>query len=175
MIEEAGKKNIPISLKAEPFVPQQDTFTDQYKPFLGTSNVGNRIHIFFNLQPSLKCISESDSSDKKCKISYLLDQFTQYDELSKNKDFFSQTGVQAHLFCSDPITWNSDQKTGDCPCDRKPVFSANGIEFECVFKKDQKGSISIHLETVNPYIYFLNTDKKHNEELQNYKKPLLKF
>ena len=165
--EKSQTKGIPINLKPAPL-------TLQYKSPVELSYIGNRIHIFFNLKPSLQCISESESSDKICKVSYLLNEFAQHYSDLKNKNFFSEYGVQAYLSCSDGIALNSDQETGECPCSEKPVFSQKGMELECVFQKDQKGSLSIHLETNNPYIYFLNTDVKHDKELQSYKKTPVK-
>ncbi len=154
---------LPVRLQREPFAPQ-------YNPPVKTPYIGNRIHIFFNLKPSLQCVSESDSSDKKCKISYLLKEFSQYYSDLDNTSFFSEDGALAQISCSKGLAVHSDEGANVCPCDKKPVFSPQGIEWECVFQRDQKGSLFVHLSTNSPYIYFVNVDAGKDEILHNYKK-----
>ena len=162
-------KDVPMSIKTEPFVFQNNTPTK-------ISDIRTRFHIFSNLQPTLNCESESNPSDKKCKIIYSFNvdwHNDYYNSFLANKDFFSkEIGVWPQLLCSEESnTKGSYLPAGDCPCDKKPVFSNNGIEFNCVFKNDQKRrSISAQLKTNNPYIYFLNTDVQHNEKPQSYKR-----
>ncbi len=158
-----NQSDIPISLYKEPFVPK-------YNPpsKLDFSSIAqNRFHIFFNLQPTLKCSSLANSSDRVCEINYLLDQRPQQstiNQLNKEQSLFSEEGVRAVLFCDEGLAVGSGSKAGNnCPCSSSLIFNKTGLQMQCVFKKNQTGSLSIHLETDNPYIYFINIDKKHNE------------
>ena len=160
--------NVPIELEHEPFVPR-------YQPPSKVEDVYNGIHLFFNLQPHLQCINASNTSDKKCTIQYTLDKKPPWEILAKiNKEeyFFSETGLQAHSSCTTKKTSPSGEDA--CSCSEKPFFSAVGIEIECLVPKNTKSSISVYLQTNNPYIYFLNTDIKHSKQPEHYKKTPVK-
>ena len=169
------EKLLPKQLKGMSIVLEAEPFVSGYKPPFQIREFGNRVHIFFNLQPHLQCTSEHDSEDKKCKISYPLDSYYGTPRFESNEVIFSKHGIHAHLFCSDNKNTHFVQGAGSCPCNKNPVISGKGIEFDCTFERDYKGIVSIHLETKNPYIYFLNTEGKGDESLLDHKKTPVKI
>ena len=57
------------------------------------------LHIFFNLKPEINCFSNVDSTQKTCQIRYYLDETSDNADLSEDKLFFSEQGVQANVAC----------------------------------------------------------------------------
>ena len=163
--EDSTLRDIPFSIRTEPLA-------SRYPPPTKISDIRSRFHIFSNLRPKLKCISEAGLSDKKCKIIYPFNIDFYNDQLVTGKNLFPEDEeLWAQLLCLDEShAQGGNSPSGDCSCDKKPVFSNKGMEFQCVFKNDQRGFLSVQLKTESPYIYFLNTDATHNEEPQSYKR-----
>ena len=165
--EKNETSDIPIKIIPEHFKPLYQKSKEQR-----VSN-GNRIDVFFNLQPSLGFLSRSEEM-KQYRVSYpvyakdgkpLVDPTDPFDENAFMKVTFEkgETGrMQAYISCRNEtnkpasVSASSMEYTPACFCE-DPVFSANSLDIDCQFPLDQR-DFSVYLQTEDPYIYFLNTD-----------------
>ena len=132
---------------------------------------GKRIHIFFNLKPEpyIKCFSQHTSSNNRkkiCTIHYPLTALNGNSLIKNNASLLDlknekNLGIEVHLpFC--------EKLAENCSCEQI-IFSANGMNIQCLFEESSTVSPSVYLKTDNPYVYFLNTDANYDGK-ESYKR-----
>ena len=96
-----------------------------------------RLHLFFNLEPKIKCISKYGSSHKICNVRYYFHNnigSINIHNLNEDQLFFSEQGVQVNALCLDP----NSREIKDCICG-KPKFVTESKNI--ISKVTPKGSV----------------------------------
>lgn len=165
----AKKEDVPINLKHLDFSTQYDRFLPK-ESVKTTQDIKNQMHLFFNLYPKIECVSTSDNIDvKKCSINYSLDNIVNnVINEDSNAISFSNTGIKAYYSLNASFQKIAGGTGSVC---EKPTFSKeNSIQVICSFSREEKGDISLYLETDNKYVYFLNTNSINTKNLNKYKR-----